>query len=211
MVKRARKAGKISESAGQQHGYIARWQLLAIGLSSSAIARRRDLIASRHQGVYAVGHVQRTPIALAHAAVLACGPEAVLSHDSAAALWGVRRWPATPEVSLSQKRVRPGIATHRTTTLRAHDTTTHYGIPVTTVVRTIVDIAARLTDRQLARAVNQTRLNGHLTTTALHELLLRCPRAQPLSHLIRTPLGHRWRTNSSPSPSATACPRRGST
>jgi very-short-patch-repair endonuclease len=180
VVKSARKPGKISELSGPQHGYIARWQLLALGLSSSAIARHRDLIPSPHQGVYAVGHVERTPIALAHAGVLACGPDAVLSHDSAAALWGLRRWLATPEVSAPQKRVRPEITTHRTTTLRRHDVTTNFGIRVTTAVRTIIDIEPRLTDPQLIRAIQDARHARHLRPGTLDELLGRCRRAREL-------------------------------
>jgi hypothetical protein len=43
------------------------------------------------------------------AAVLACGPDAVLSHDSAAALWGVRKWPTVPEVTAPHGHRRPGI------------------------------------------------------------------------------------------------------
>jgi very-short-patch-repair endonuclease len=180
VVKSARKAGKISELSGRQHGYVARWQLLALGLSSSAIARRRDLIPSPHQGVYAVGHVDRTPIALAHAAVLACGPDAVLSHDSAAALWGLRRWPAQPEVTSSKKRVRPGITTRRTTTLGRRDVTTHFGMRVTTVIRTIIDIEPRLNNSQLIRAIQDARVAHHLKASKLHELLLSCRRAREL-------------------------------
>ena len=156
MGKRAHKAGRISELSGRQHGYVARRQLLALGVSRSAIARRTDLIPSPHKGVYGVGHLERTPIALVHAAVLACGPEAVLSHDSAAALWGLRRWPAAPEVTVSRDAARPGIA-HRTTTLARRDVTTDYGIPVTTVVRTIIDIEPRLSDAQLIRAIQDAR------------------------------------------------------
>lgn len=187
MVKSARKAGKISELADRQHGYVARWQLLNLGLSSSAIARRRDLIPSPHKGVYAVGHLERTPIALAHAAVLACGPDAVLSHDSAAALWGLRRWPAQPEVAAVQKRVRPGVTTYRTTSLGRHDTTTNFGIRVTTVIRTIIVIEPRLTDPQLIRAIQDARHAHHLQPSKLDELLRRCRRARELVDPTQNP------------------------
>ena len=179
MVKSARKAGKIYTLGGQQQGYVARWQLLALGLSSSAIARRRELLPSPHKGVYAVGHAETTPIALARAAVLACGSDAVLSHDSAAALWGLRRWPATPEVTAPKRRRRPKIAT----CLRAlpeHDVTTNFGIHVTTVIRTIIDIEPRLTDPQLTRAIQDARVAHHLKPAKLAELLSRCPRARNL-------------------------------
>jgi very-short-patch-repair endonuclease len=180
VVKSARKAGKISELSVRQHGYVARWQLLALGVSSSAIARRTELVATRHKGVYAVGHAETTSIALAHAAVLACGPDAVLSHDSAAALWGLRRWPPRPEVTSSKKRVRPGITTYHSTTLRRHDVTTHFGMRVTTVIRTIIDIEPRLTDPQLIRAIQDARVAHHLKASKLDELLRRCRRARQL-------------------------------
>jgi hypothetical protein len=130
--------------------------------------------------VYSVGHVQRTPIALAHAAVLACGPDAVLSHDSAAALWGLRRWPAPPEVSCPKKRVRPGITTYRTATLRGRDVTAHFGMRVTTVIRTIIDIEPRLNDSQLTRVIQDARIAHHLKASKLDELLVRCRRAREL-------------------------------
>ncbi|HEX3831236.1 MAG TPA: hypothetical protein VHW04_04640 [Solirubrobacteraceae bacterium] len=153
---------------------------MALGVARSAIARRTDLIATRHKGVYAVGHVERTPIALAHAAVLACGPDAVLSHDSAAALWGLRRWPATPEVTVPERRTRPGIDVHRTTTLSRRDVTTNFGIRVTTVIRTIIAIEQRLTDPELIRAIQDARHARHLRSSTLAELLRRCRRAAEL-------------------------------
>ena len=68
------------------------------------------------------------------AAVLACGPDAALSHGSAAA----PRWPSPTHVTAPGERDRPGIHTHRSPNT---DTTTHYGIRVTTPARTLVDLA----------------------------------------------------------------------
>jgi hypothetical protein len=173
--------------AARQHGYVTRSQLLDLGLSKSAIGRRSDLIATGHKGVYAVGHVERTPIALAHAAVLACGPAAVLSHESAAALWGLRRhWPSRPEVTSPHKRARGGIESHRSG-LRGHDVTVNYGVRVTTIVRTVIDIAPRLTDRELIRAIQDGRHTQHLKPSKLQELLLRCPRARNLVDPTQNP------------------------
>jgi hypothetical protein len=73
---------------------------------------RGELIAV-HTGVYAVGYLRVEPVARAMAAVLACGESAVLSHDSAAALWGLRRWPDIPEVTTPDHVRRPNITTHR--------------------------------------------------------------------------------------------------
>lgn len=134
-----------------------------------------------HAGVYAVGHQQHTAIALAMAAVLACGEDATLSHDSAAAVWGVRTWPATPEVSVTSEKRRPGIRTHRTQTLTRSDIRRHHNIRVTSPARTILDIQTRLTDPQLVRAINELRLHKHMRATELTRLLDRSVR---IRHLI---------------------------
>ena len=98
-----------------------------------------------------------------HAAVLAGWPDAVLSHDSAAALWGLRRWPDLPEITSVRCIRRPGIAAHRSATLADSDITTHWGIAVTTASRTLRDIRSRIrTRRRFERLVNQARLDHHL-------------------------------------------------
>ncbi len=85
----------IAHAAEHQHGQVTRAQLLGLGVGVQAIAyrvRTGELIRI-HAGVYAVGYRRVEPVARAMAAVLACGQGALLSHDSAAALWGLRRWP----------------------------------------------------------------------------------------------------------------------
>jgi very-short-patch-repair endonuclease len=91
-------------------------------------------------------------------AVLACGPRAVLSHGSAAALWGIgREFAKQVEVSLpaTSVRMRAGVRTHRRPNLRASDITIREAIPVTGVVRTFIDIARRLDRARLERAINE--------------------------------------------------------
>ncbi len=62
-----------------------------------------------HRGIYAVGHLPASVVDRAAAAVLACGPQAVLSHDSALALWGLRRqWPPEFEVTVPSRPPRAG-------------------------------------------------------------------------------------------------------
>lgn len=133
-----------------------------------------------HAGVYAVGHAQHSPHALAMAAVLACGDRAVLSHDSAAALWGIRTWPRSPEVTCALEKRRPGIRTHRTQTLITQDVRRHRNIRVTSPSRTILDIEGRLTDAQLARAVNELRLADHMGAAELQRLLTASRRVKAL-------------------------------
>jgi very-short-patch-repair endonuclease len=108
------------------------------------------------------------------AAVLASGPESVLSHRSAAALWEIaRRWPTTTEVTAPTRRDRPGLRVHRSRTLGSDDTTMHFGIPVTAPARTILDLADVLEDAALARAVNEARLLRRLDLEDLAKLLER--------------------------------------
>lgn len=161
---------------------MRRAQLLALGLSRHEIDRRvatGEWIA-RYAGVYAIGHRSPGPIPEAAAAVLACGEGAVLSHDSAVALWGLGRWPTRHEVIAPHQRRHKGIISHRSVTLSDDDVTVHHGISVTSPVRTICDIAPRRTDEQLAKAVDDARINTYLGPTALTELLLRCPRLDRL-------------------------------
>jgi very-short-patch-repair endonuclease len=92
------------------------------------------------------------------AAVLSCGPHAVLSHSSAAALWGVgKERSSSIEVSVpvSSARRRPRVRVHRRPNLRAVDIAVRDGIPVTGIVRTLIDIARQLDPRRLERAINE--------------------------------------------------------
>jgi hypothetical protein len=175
-------AAKIARIADRQFGHVTRQQLLDLGVPARTITRwaQTQRLVTVHTGVYAVGHQQHTAIAKGMAAILACGDQAVLSHDSAAALWGIRTWPAQPEVTAPRDRRRPGIRTHRTETLTSKDVRRHGNLRVTSPSRTILDIQSRLTDRQLIRAVNELRLEKHLRATELQRLLNASPRVQSL-------------------------------
>jgi len=168
--------------AEPQHGHVTRQQLLAMGVSGSEIQHlvEKGLLIRVHAGVYALGYRQRTPKAIAAAAALACGDGAVLSHDSAAALYGLREWPRIPEVTTAVRRRRPGIRVHRSGTLMETDVTRQYGIPVTTAARAILDVAGRLSDAELIQIVSDARRAGRLGPTALHRLLAASVRAARL-------------------------------
>jgi hypothetical protein len=166
-------ATKIARIADRQFGHVTRRQLLDLGVPSGTITHwvRNRRHVQVHTGVYAVGHQQHAAIAKAMAAVLACGDQAVLSHDSAAALWGIRTWPARPEVTAPHDRRRPGIRTHRSETLTRRAIRRRNNIRVTSPSRTILDIQTRLTDAQLVRAINELRRNKHLRAAELDGLL----------------------------------------
>ena len=164
--------------AKRQHGHVARRQLLALGLRWGAIEAR---IASGeyvrvHRGVYCIAPRRDDPVSRAAAAVLACGEGAVLSHASAASLWGFRaRWSFPLEVIADGERERPGITAHRCRSLSGRDMTRQLGVPTTSPERTILDLAPRLTPKQLTRMVNDARLSGHLHLATLQDLLARNP------------------------------------
>jgi hypothetical protein len=180
---------QIARVAGRQFGHVTRRQLRELGIPARTIASwvENARFIRVHAGVYAVGHAQDSPKALAMAAVLASGPQAVLSHDSAAALWGVRAWPSRPEVSAPNHRRRQGIRGHRTATLTRADIRRRSNIRVTSPSRTILDIQTRLTDRQLVRAVNDLRLDQHLRGTELERLLAASPRIHALIDPTQNP------------------------
>jgi very-short-patch-repair endonuclease len=142
--------------AARQHGVVTRSQLRALGYRPDEIDRRvrRGRLHRVHRGVYAVGRPGLTPHGTWLAAVLSCGPHAALSHGSAAALWRIRRTSGPREVSVPRRVLRrhAGIVVHRRT---AFEATTHDGIPVTTPVCTLVDLAASLSPESLEAAVNE--------------------------------------------------------
>ena len=110
------------------------------------------------------------------AAVLACGAGAVLSHRSAAALWGLLRV-ATDRVDvatpLTQRRSRAGIAVHQTRTLLPRDVTATEGIPCTSVARTLLDLAEVVPRRRLERALEQAEVLGVFDGRAVADVLER--------------------------------------
>lgn len=150
---------RIGALADVQRGVVGRPQLLALGLSSAAIARRaRDgRLRTIHRGVYAVGHTALRREGWWMAAVLACGEGAVLSHRTAAAVWGFGpAGGARVDVAIPTRSGRTGaagVALHRPRSLPAGDIARHDGLPVTTPARTLADMAAVVRREALARAV----------------------------------------------------------
>lgn len=145
--------------ARRQHWVVARRQLLELGFSRQWIEHRvaHGRLHPLRRGVYAVGRPHVTPYGRWMAAVLACGSAAVLSHDSAAALWAIRPGAKGLEVSVvtSAKRRPEGITVHRRPGLRPDELTRCHGIPVTSPIRTLIDIAFRLEREPLEAAINE--------------------------------------------------------
>lgn len=169
---------RIAELVDRQHGVVARRQLIALGIGREAIKIR--LRAGRlhrlHRGVYAVGHRVISQEARWMAAVLFCGPDSVLSHRSAAALWGIRE-PTSGAIEVTaplKSRSRGAIRRHYAV-LPLDEVTEHRGIPLTTVPRTIFDLAAASSADVAEAALRQAeylRLHDRLS---LPHLLQRYP------------------------------------
>lgn len=179
----------IARLAGRAHGVVTRAELLRAGVSCREIQRRleRGVLIRVHPGVYRVGHAAPSIKATFIAAVKACGPSAALSGLAAAYLLGlVARAPARPEVTAPGKRRVRGVLTHRSARI---EHTAVKGIRVTTPARTLVDIAGRLDDDQLASACHQAGVRHGLTPRQVEAVLARRPRAPGAGRLRRTMRG----------------------
>jgi hypothetical protein len=171
----------LAELALAQHGVFTLAQLGELGLAPSGVRSR--LTAGRlhriHRGVYSL--VPKSLLkreGLYMAAVLACGPGAVLSHRSAARLHEIRNYGYTRiEVTIPSRstRAHAGIAVHRSTTLTEADVTVVNGIPVTTVHRTLLDLGDVLSQRQLERAFDQAETVKGLDLNEINDQLARNP------------------------------------
>jgi very-short-patch-repair endonuclease len=153
----AKRERALAALAERQHGVISRRQLLDAGLGRRAIGRRVEAGRLRclHRCVYAFGYRRLDSRGEWMAAVLACGEEASLSHRSAAALWGLMRSPRGPvDVSAARGRRRRGITVHEGGIIDA-ERTAIAGIPVTSVARTLFDLAEVVDQKQLERVFEE--------------------------------------------------------
>ena len=114
-----------------------------------------------HRGVYALGHKRLTRHGRWMAAVLSCGPDAVLSHRDAAALWGVRKDNrARIEVTTPTHRVGPPSVTVHHARLPDDERTVRHGIPITSLFRTLLDLTRTTREEEVRKAVNEAERQG---------------------------------------------------
>ena len=157
---------------------VSRHQLLALRFSSQAIKTlvSRGRLHRLHRGVYAVGHTRLRAQGHWIAAILACGPGAVLSYAEAAALHDLRRVPnGRINVTAPTRHHLPGVCCHFVRTLHHEDTTAIDGIPVTSLARTYLDLAEILTSARLIDALETGQRQNKLDVTALHAVIARHP------------------------------------
>ncbi len=170
-------------------------ELLAGGLSHHQIGSRRlaGLLHPLHRGVYAVGHPNIRWEGRLLAAAKACGPEAVVSHRSAGALWGFldREQGGYPDVTVlgSGGNRHPEIRVHRTSALPLRDRSRLERVPLTSPARTLLDLGAQLDRPALRAAIRRAQGLKRVNLRQLHEVLERrrpCKGSRRLADAIAT-------------------------
>ena len=163
----------IAEFTAKQYGIVARWQLLAVGITDRLIHLRveRGALIQVHDGVYRLRGVPFTQELRWLAAVLAAGPEAWLSHRAAAAFHGYEVRFHKPEITIAHDREcdLAGVIAHRTR--RRHDVISVNGIPVTTKARTALDCAAVMAPKAFHQMIESAVTGGVVTVEALLAVL----------------------------------------
>jgi hypothetical protein len=177
----------LGRLASSTHGVVRRRDILVAGVSAEAIRARlkRGALLVEYPGVYRVGHRAPSIEASYLAAVWACGEGALLRGRAAAHLLGLLKGPAPPpEVVTRSKRRIEGITTSRYRWLHRTEAMKHRGIPVTTVARTLVDLAPRLPLDGLARACHEAGVR-YRTTPAHVQAVLDRHRTMPGARNLR--------------------------
>lgn len=176
---------EVAAIADCQHALVTRSQLLALGVRRGSVdhAIAVGRLHLKYSGVYAlVGPAALPPLAVEHAAVLACLENAHLSHRSAAAVWGFTApWTGLVDVTVVGRRSgrqRRGMRIHRIPHLEPSDRRRYEGIRITSPARTLLDLASEFSDRELERAFDEAIATRVATRAAIHQVL----RAYPHCH-----------------------------
>ena len=167
----------LAAIANVAHGVVTRREALGAGVTDAEIRRRlaRGSLLRAYPGVYRLGHEAPSMEAAYLAAVRACGDGALLTGRPAAHLLGLTRGPAPPpEVTTPTERRVEGVVTRRARGgIDARDATTWWRIPVTTVARTLADLAAVLGEDDLARACHEAGVRHRTTPRDVEAVLAR--------------------------------------
>jgi very-short-patch-repair endonuclease len=163
-----------------QNGVVTWAQLRAAGLTPAAIRSRttRGVLRRLRRGVYASGDPELLPLAGVTAALLSAGPNALLSHRSAAALWSLaERDPTVVDITFvgDNARTRAGVRLHYARTLGASDISSKCNLRVTAPARTLIDFAADASGSELERAVSEARAQRLVSDPSLKAALDRAP------------------------------------
>lgn len=191
---------EIARLAERQHGVVCRQQLADLGLGEDAVDHRIAIGRLRvvARGVYAVGRRTLAPAERWMAAVLSSGSNAVLSHRSAAALWGI--WDPTQgavDVTVPRKSRSSRLIRRHHSMLPVDEVTVHEGVPVTVVPRTILDLAARSSIDRVENAIRQAEYRRLYDRLSLVDMIHRYPGRRgvrrlrvALDRIEALPVGH---------------------
>jgi very-short-patch-repair endonuclease len=178
----------IGRVAARSHGVVTRAELLAAGITPAEIQHRlrTRALLREYPAVYRVGHRAPSMEASYIAAVRACGELALLSGRAAAYLLGLLKGsPPRPEVTAPTQRRVFGVRTRCCRGLAARDGITVCGIPVTTVPRTLVDLAGALSEEELGRACHEASVRYRVSPEHVEAVLERRPNAPGAGALRR--------------------------
>jgi very-short-patch-repair endonuclease len=170
----------IAQLAERQHGVVARRQVLRAGMTRHQLNHRlrNGRLHEIHRGVYLVGHPVPTDLGREAAALLACGPGAILSHRNAAKLWQLLAYPASDRVCVTvppgRAIERPGIEVHRAALAR-RDIRRRHGLTLTSPPRTVLDLAAELDREDLEGLVGEATFRRLASERELRGQLERNP------------------------------------
>jgi very-short-patch-repair endonuclease len=168
----------VQALAGEQHGIVKWEQVREAGLTKEGVRRRVEAgwLVRLYDGVYAVGHTALTDKSRLIAAVYACGPEALAGYRSAGAMWAVLRRPQRIEVTTPRgRKPKRGMTVHRSRLIHDEDRALIDNIPVTSLARTLVDLADVLPEKQLANAVHEAEVKRLFDRKPIERVLERLP------------------------------------
>jgi len=190
MQVRGRGDPEIARVAAAQKGLVVREQLLAAGLARGSIAHRlaERRLHSVHPGVYLVGHEHPSPLARELAAVLYLRGHGLLSHRSAAVVWGLadaEQDPITLTIVARDVRSGRGLRIFRVAQLDHRDVRVCAGLPLTSPARTLLDFAGQASPFELEQAVAEARVQGLAGAVDLRAAIERAPRRRGVAALAR--------------------------
>jgi hypothetical protein len=181
-IKSGPMGARVAALAAKRHGVVSRKELLHLGCPAATIKRWTDAghLHRVHRGVFAVGHPELSVEGRWLAATLACGPLSLISHTSAAQLWGLFERTARQRVHVTivgrSGRATPGLSVHRPRELPRADLSVRFGIPATSPTRTIWDLATLVSRAQVSRALDEASRLSVLDRRRLGELADAKPR-----------------------------------
>lgn len=169
--------GRVGAVAARQDAVVTWDQLRYLGLGPGAIEHRvrRGLLHRLHPGVFCWGTLIESPWMRARAALYACGRGSIVAADAACGLIGIRGHPpGAIEITVIGRRVRrTGIRAHNVARVARADVREIRGIPVSSPARALLEIAPRLTARELADAVEQAQIKRLVTKRDVEQAIER--------------------------------------